>query len=140
MDETTARVQQVEALRRVGDISPREVLKRDLQAARAIAQLLDSQFEFRGVKFGLDAILGLIPIVGDVISTAIGFYPIHLARKHRLGRMTLLKMLANLGVDFLIGAVPFAGDAFDVFFKAHEKNYKLLEDAARARGVTIDEN
>jgi len=139
MNETLRQVQKVEAVRHTG-VSPREVFAQDLQIARAISRLLDSQFEVGGVKFGLDAILGLIPVAGDLISTAIGLYPIHLARKHRLGRLVVLRMLANLGADFLIGAVPLAGDAFDVFFKAHLKNYKLLESAARERGVTIDEN
>ncbi|HQY87928.1 MAG TPA: DUF4112 domain-containing protein [Tepidisphaeraceae bacterium] len=133
-------VERVEAVRRVDGVSARDVLAQDLQIARAIARVLDSQFEFQGVKFGLDAVLGLIPVAGDVISTAIGLYPIHLARKHRLGRVTILKMIANLGTDFLIGVVPIAGDVFDVFFKAHQKNFKLLEEAARARGITLEDS
>lgn len=139
MNESIQQVQKVEAVRHRG-VSPRDVLAQDLQIARAISRLLDSQFEYGGVKFGLDAILGLIPVAGDVISTVIGLYPVHLARKHRLGRLVVMRMMVNLGTDFLIGAVPVVGDAFDVFFKANLKNYKLLESAARERGVTIDEN
>src|SRR5688572_12051603 len=131
-------VQRVDAVRREGNVAARDVLAQDLQIARALARVLDSQFEIQGVKFGLDAVLGLIPVAGDVISTAIGLYPIYLARKHRLGRLTILKMFANLGADFVVGALPLAGDVFDVFFKAHQKNYQLLEVAARARGIKLE--
>jgi Domain of unknown function (DUF4112) len=113
----------------------------DLASARIVAKLLDSSFEIGGVKFGLDAVLGLVPVVGDLASLAIGMYPVVLARKHRLGKWVIMKMMANLGTDFLVGAVPVLGDAADVFFKAHLKNLRILEtelEKRRAEPVVID--
>ena len=64
----------------------------DLQRAKILARLLDSEFSLAGVRFGLDAIVGLVPVVGDTVSFIAGIYPIHLARKHKLGRAVELRM------------------------------------------------
>ncbi len=109
---------------------PIDSLEVDLLAARTLATLLDSSFQIGGIKFGLDAVIGLVPVVGDFVALGIGMYPVMLARKHRLGKWVIARMMANLGADFLLGAVPIVGDAADVVFKAHLKNFKLLEEAA----------
>jgi len=103
----------------------------DLQRAKILARLLDSEFSLAGVRFGLDAIVGLVPVVGDTVSFIAGIYPIHLARKHKLGRAVELRMWGNLIIDYFGGLVPIAGDAFDVAFKANLKNVELLEKAAQ---------
>ncbi len=108
-------------------------LEQDLAIARRLAKLMDSQFEIAGVKLGLDSLVGLVPVAGDLVSLGIGLYPIFLARKHGLGKLIVTRMLMNLGTDFVVGAVPLVGDVADVFFKANLKNLKLLEDALLKR-------
>lgn len=108
-------------------------LQQDVELARTVAQAMDANFNIGGLKFGFDAIIGLVPVVGDAVSFAIGLFPIYVARKHKLGKVVVGKMMANLGVDFVSGLVPFAGDALDVYFKANLKNVKLLEAALAKR-------
>lgn len=97
--------------------------------AANLARLLDSQFAIPGtnIRFGLDAILGLIPGIGDFITA--GFSLFILAEAHRRGvsNRVLARMLVNIGLDWLIGLVPLFGDVADVFFKANLKNVELLE-------------
>jgi hypothetical protein len=106
-------------------------LEADLEKVRRLAKLLDAEFEFRGVKYGWDAIVGLVPVVGDLVMALVGVYPIIIARKHKLGRVVQTRMAMNLLVDWAVGEVPLLGDAFDVAFKANLKNARLLEKAAR---------
>jgi hypothetical protein len=109
-------------------------LDADLARARWLANLLDSQFNFMGVEFGLDAIVGLIPVVGDCATAVAALYPVHLAKKHNLGKTLQARMAFNVLIDFAAGAVPVLGDFIDVAYKANLKNLKLLEKAAERRG------
>jgi hypothetical protein len=104
-------------------------LEIDLGRARALATLLDAQFSIAGFKFGLDPIVDLIPVVGDAAMFAAGLYPVHLARKHRLGKRLQWRMIVNLAIDFLGGLVPIAGAVFDAAYRANLKNVALLEKA-----------
>jgi hypothetical protein len=113
-------------------------LESDLQRARQLANLLDARFEIAGIKVGMDSIVGLIPGVGDVAMTVVGLYPLYLARRHGLGRWVTTKMAGNLAIDFVVGAIPLAGDVFDLFYKANLKNLALLEKAAEARRRSPD--
>jgi len=108
-------------------------IEADLARMRLLAQLFDAQFEFAGIKFGIDALVGLIPVAGDTISAVIGLYPIFIARRHRLGKTVQARMAANLLIDFVGGAVPVAGDVFDLYFKSFMKNLALLEKAAEKK-------
>jgi hypothetical protein len=108
-------------------------LEADLARVKQIANLLDAQFEIAGFKFGWDAIIGLVPGVGDLAITAIGVYPLLVARKHGLGKWVQAKMIKNLALDFAVGAIPLAGDVFDAVFKAHLKNAAQLEQAVEKR-------
>ena len=113
---------------------PPEVLRADLERARRLARLMDSEFEIMGYRVGWDPIIGLIPGVGDIVSTLVGLYPLALARKHNLGgRVLRTRMVMNLLIDLAVGAVPLAGDAFDAVFKATQKNVELLERAAEKK-------
>src|SRR5262245_4371166 len=105
----------------------------DLDRARRLATLLDAQFELAGIKFGFDAIVGLIPVIGDTIALLAGLYPIYVARKHGLGRVVEMRMWANLAIDYFGGLIPVVGDLFDVSYKANLKNVSLLELAASKR-------
>src|SRR6185503_11734310 len=97
---------------------PPEVLQADLRRARRLAQLMDSEFEIAGYRIGWDPIIGLIPGAGDFITSIIALYPLILARKHKLGgRVLQSRMLLNLLVDFGVGSIPLAGDAFDAMYK-----------------------
>jgi Domain of unknown function (DUF4112) len=107
--------------------------QKDIQAAyERIAQLsrvMDSMIGIPGtnVRIGFDALLGLIPVVGDVLSQAISTYLIWEARKLGVSRFTMARMVGNTLVDTIVGAIPFAGDLFDVAFRANMKNLRLLE-------------
>src|SRR3954469_21610131 len=92
-------------------------LATDLKRARWLANWLDSKFQIAGVRFGLEGIVGLIPVVGDLLGALAGLYPIYVARRHRLGRLLQARMAWNLLIEWLIGCVPFVGDAFDIAFK-----------------------
>lgn len=109
-----------------------------LPAVRALAHLMDKAVTLPGtnVSIGLDALLGLLPGIGDTVSSAIGGYTVLIA--HRLGAPTpvLVRMVLNLGVDAVIGVVPVAGDLLDLGWKANVKNAHLLEQAlADPRGA-----
>ena len=104
-----------------------------LSKARGLARLLDDRFKIAGISFGLDAIIGLIPGVGDLFTTAMGTYHINLAKQLGLGWGTRMTMMFNLGVDFLIGLVPLLGDVLDIGFKSHRKNMRLIEKKLEKR-------
>jgi hypothetical protein len=111
-----------------------------------LSNLMDGLFRIPGVgwRFGLDAIVGLIPGVGDTATTLVSFYILAAAVRYRVPKITLLRMGTNIGIDYLIGAVPFVGDIFDVFWKSNQMNVELLRkratvSAAEARrGRTTD--
>ena len=107
----------------------RTPLETDLYRARSLAHLLDSKFNVAGFKFGLNGIVGLLPIAGDTITTAAGVYPIFVAWKHDLGGAVMGKMAANLGIQWVIGLLPWVGDYAEVMFKANLRNLKVLESA-----------
>jgi hypothetical protein len=100
-----------------------------LEQVRFIAGLMDDRFVIPGTgfRFGLDSIVGLFPGFGDVITTAISLLIVHHAWQSGASKLTLARMLGNVGIDFVVGAVPVFGDLFDVVFKANRKNMRLLE-------------
>jgi len=101
-----------------------------------VARTMDSLYAIPGTKIrlGLDAILGLVPVAGDLISQAIATYIIWEARQLGVSKLTLARMFANTLVDTMIGAVPLAGDVFDVVFRANMKNLRILQRHLEKRG------
>ncbi len=95
----------------------------------ALARLMDSMFEIPGtkVRVGVDAFIGLVPILGDLLSQLISSYIIWEARQLGVSRFTLARMIGNTLIDTAVGIIPFAGDAFDVMFRANMKNLALLK-------------
>ena len=93
-----------------------------------LERLLEGAFRIPGLsrRIGLDAIVGLVPGVGDAVTAAMGLYLVWEARNLGLSRFTLVRMIGNVGVDALIGSVPVAGDLFDFFFRSNSRNLKLL--------------
>ncbi len=111
-----------------------------LQQVRFLARIMDEQFIVpgTGIRFGWDSILGLFPGIGDAITSAVSLLIVHHARQTGASRIALARMLANIGVDFLVGAVPLVGDAFDFAWKANRKNARLLEQHLRASAGLCD--
>src|SRR5581483_1281289 len=94
----------------------------------ALAKLLDVAFILPGtnIRYGIDGLIGLIPVVGDIITTAISLWLVREARALGAPWHITARMLANVAVDGVVGLVPLAGDAFDVMFRANVKNVRLL--------------
>jgi hypothetical protein len=123
------------------DASPGEI-EAGIARLDSLATLLDSAVRIPGtdVRVGVDVALGLIPVIGDLVSQAMASYLIYEARRLGASRWTIARMIANTGVDTVIGAIPLAGDAFDVYFRANKRNMALLRrDLARHRGGAIIE-
>ncbi|AMA61612.1 hypothetical protein BCCGELA001_31535 [Bradyrhizobium sp. CCGE-LA001] len=106
-------------------------LTREQRIARleAIAKLLDVAFILPGtnIRYGIDGLIGLIPVVGDIITTAISLWLVREARALGAPWYITARMLGNVAVDGVVGLVPFAGDAFDVMFRANMRNVRLLQ-------------
>ncbi|MEA2897666.1 MAG: hypothetical protein QOJ84_3281 [Bradyrhizobium sp.] len=106
-------------------------LTREQRLARldALAKLLDVAFIVPGtnVRYGIDGLIGLIPVIGDIITTAISLWLVREA--HALGAPwhLTMRMLGNVALDGVVGIVPLLGDAFDVMFRANVRNVKLLQ-------------
>lgn len=102
----------------------------------ALSRVMDSAFAIPGtnVRLGLDAIIGLVPVIGDLVSQAISGYIIWEARKLGVSRFTMARMIGNTALDTLVGIIPFAGDAFDVMFRANMKNLALLKRHLEKKG------
>lgn len=114
-------------------------LSRELIVARAqrLSGVLDTALRIPGtrIRFGLDPILGLFPGVGDAIAALLGGYIVWAAVRAGAPRLIVGRMLANVGIDAIIGAVPAAGTIFDVAFKAHRRNARMLADWAQSPAV-----
>ena len=93
-----------------------------------LATLLDTAFFIPGtnIRFGIDAMMGLVPGIGDAITTAMSLYIVHEARQLGAPRHLIARMLANVALDGIVGAVPLLGDAFDVMWRANRRNMALL--------------
>jgi hypothetical protein len=99
------------------------------------ATLLDSTYRipYTRVRFGWDAIVGLLPVVGDLATTAVSLHLIGCARKLGADGRLVSQMVLNVLVDAIAGAVPIIGTVFDIFFRANERNLKLLIDDIERR-------
>jgi len=94
-----------------------------------LSRLLDAAVEvpLLRTRVGLDALLGLVPVAGDLLSAALGLYLVAQARELGASRWLQARMIGNLALDGLLGVVPIAGDIADVYFKAHLRNLRLLQ-------------
>ena len=105
-------------------------LTREQRLARleALSKLLDVAFILPGTKirYGIDGLIGLIPVVGDIITTAISLWVVREARALGAPWYLTSRMLANVALDGVVGLVPVAGDAFDVMFRANVRNVRML--------------
>ncbi len=94
----------------------------------AMEAMLEGLFVLPGTnrRVGLDSLVGLIPVIGDIATAAMGAWIVWEARNLGMSTWQITRMAANVGVDTLIGAIPFAGDAFDFFFKSNTKNLRII--------------
>ena len=87
-----------------------------------------------GWRFGLDALIGLVPNVGDTVTSLASFYILVAGVRYGVPKITLLRMAFNIGLDYLVGAIPLVGDAFDFFWKANRKNMDLIRERGTGKG------
>lgn len=113
-----------------GTATGEQDLTRRLARLNGLARLMDTALRVPGtnIRFGADALIGLVPGIGDASGALIGLFIVNEARRLGLPKRKLARMVANLGVDAAVGAVPLAGDMFDVFFKAHKRNIQIVLD------------
>lgn len=83
-----------------------------------------------GWRFGLDAVIGLIPGIGDTGTALVSFYILAAAVRHGVPKITLLRMGMNIGFDYLLGSLPVVGDLADAWWKSNQKNVALLRKRA----------
>ena len=95
----------------------------------ALEKLLERAFHIPGTKipFGLDSIIGLVPVLGDLIIAAMGAYMVWEARNLGMAKWQLIRMTANVGIDTAIGAIPIVGDAFDLVWRSNTKNLRIIK-------------
>ncbi len=102
-----------------------------------LSRYLDGLFRVPGTgwKFGLDALIGLIPNVGDITTSLVSFYILVAGVRYGVPKITLLRMAFNIGLDYVIGVIPFIGDTFDFFWKANKQNMDLIRQRGTGRGT-----
>jgi len=102
-----------------------------------LASLLDTAFIVPGtnIRFGVDALIGLVPGIGDVVTTLMSLYIVQEARALGAPRHLIARMLVNVALDGVVGAVPLLGDAFDVMWRANRRNVALLHAHFAKRGL-----
>ncbi len=103
-------------------------MERHLNIARTLTRLLDNQFDMGGFKFGLDPIIGLVPVLGDILPAGVSAYLIWVAYKLGLPREKLLKMALISIADIGIGFVPVLGDFVDISYKSYQRSLDIIEE------------
>lgn len=100
-----------------------------------LARYLDGLFRIPGTdwRFGLDALIGLIPNFGDSLTSLASFYILIAGVRYGVPKITLLRMAFNIGLDYAVGTIPVIGDAFDFIWKANRKNIELIRTRATRR-------
>ena len=101
-----------------------------------LSHYLDGFFKIPGVgwRFGLDAVIGLIPNVGDITTSLVSFYILVAGVRYGVPKITLLRMAFNIGLDYVVGVIPFIGDGFDFFWKANKQNMDLIRTHGEGLG------
>ena len=113
----------------VRGMSRDEKLRR-IRRLAMVARVMDTALRLPGtnIRFGADALMGMVPIFGDAAGALVGLLIVNEARQLGVPKRKLMTMLYNVGVDTAFGAVPVVGDAFDVYYKAHRRNIQISLD------------
>ncbi len=109
--------------------------RRAVEVEESLDQLsrwMDGLFRIPGVgwRFGLDALIGLIPGVGDTATSVVSFYILAKGVRYRVPKITLVRMGLNIAIDYVVGVIPVVGDLFDFVWKSNQKNVELLRERA----------
>ncbi len=106
------------------------------ESLETLSRYLDGLFKIPGVgwRFGLDALIGLIPNVGDISTSLVSFYILVAGVRYGVPKITLVRMAFNIGLDYLVGSIPFIGDAFDFFWKSNAQNIELIRTRGKGHG------
>ena len=107
------------------------------ESLETLSTYLDGLFRVPGTgwKFGLDSLIGLIPNVGDMATSLASFYILVAGVRYGVPKITLLRMAFNIGLDYVVGSIPFIGDAFDFVWKSNKQNVDLIRERATGKNV-----
>ena len=113
------------------------------QRVEAMEKVLERWFVIPGINrpVGLDAVVGLVPVVGDIAAAALGAYIMWEAKNLGMPKWKMARLAGNVGVDWLIGLIPFVGDVTDFFFRSNTRNLKIIKrhlDKHHANTATIE--
>ncbi len=112
------------------------------ESLESLSRYLDNWIKIPivGWRFGLDALLGLVPNVGDTLTSFASFYILIAGVRHGVPKITILRMAFNIGLDYVVGLVPIIGDTFDLFWKSNKRNMDLIRERAtgKDKGTTSD--
>lgn len=102
----------------------------DLQWIQRMAALMDSRYLIPGtnIRFGIDPILSLFPVFGDLITFVISGALIYTMHQNGASRNVVIKMILNATLDTIVGAIPVVGTIFDIFYRANDRNVRLLKE------------
>lgn len=106
-------------------------MDKHLKTAEVMANFLDGRFRFLKFKFGMNGVLGIIPVVGDFLVSFLSLYLVWIGIQMRIPPHAILLMLSNIFTNFIIGLVPVIGDFVDFFHHANLKNLKILKQYAK---------
>jgi hypothetical protein len=127
-------------IRPIENARPQRLSAAELRRIRAsigqISRWMDTAFELPlvGWRFGLDAIIGLIPGLGDAATTVVSLYLLALAGRAGVPKITVARMGLNVAVDMILGSLPLVGDVFDIWWKANQRNAMLLDERIAQSG------
>ena len=107
----------------------KEILEEKLTRLRQLSENLDESFTIPGtnIKFGIDALIGLVPGGGDLIGGLFSLYLLRTAIKMKLPKSAILSIIFNIIIDTTIGIVPVIGDIFDILWKSNKRNMRIIE-------------
>ncbi len=112
------------------------------ESLESLSRCLDNWIKIPvvGWRFGLDALIGLVPNVGDTLTSFASFYILIAGVRYGVPKITILRMAFNIGLDYVVGLVPFVGDAFDLVWKSNKRNMDLIRERAtgKDKGTTSD--
>jgi hypothetical protein len=109
------------------------------ESIERLGWLMDDLFRIPGLgwRVGLDAILGLVPGLGDSATSLVSVYILASAVRYRVPKITLLRMGLNIAIDYAVGSLPFVGDVFDAWWKSNQRNIALLKERALVSGADV---
>ncbi len=112
------------------------------EGIESLAKYLDDWIKIPvvGWRFGLDAVIGLVPNVGDTLTSVASFYILFAGVKYGVPKITLARMAFNIGLDYIVGMIPVIGDTFDFFWKSNKQNIDLIRErgTGKDKGTTSD--